>query len=94
MGTLACQAYNWHGKAGMQGVLGARADQNIIRRQVRHLIQADLVAAMDLHLEGILTEHLHQVVCKGVVVINYQQRCTHGTASSKRKATQDEPGWL
>lgn len=64
---------------------GPRADDDIVRRQGLDLLQSDLIAASHLNLQRILPEHLHQVVGKGVIVVEDQHRRCHGNPPKKEK---------
>ena len=53
----------------MRRIFGAGADKNIIRSEGFSLFKGNPVTPMDMDAEIIAHEHLHKVVCKGVVII-------------------------
>ena len=60
------------GDAGVGRILGAGADEQIIRLFRCHLVQRDPVASIHLYDQVILHEHLDQVVGKRIVIVDHQ----------------------
>lgn len=57
----------------MSRIFGPRADESIIRFKGFDLLNGNIVTSMYFNRKIIVHEHLHQIICKGIVIINYKK---------------------
>jgi hypothetical protein len=62
-----------NGNPRVYRVLGSRTDKDVIGVKRFDFFYRYLVTSMNINFEFIVHEHLHKVVCKGIVVIDDQQ---------------------
>jgi hypothetical protein len=77
----------------MGRVFGSRTDEDVIRVKCFDFFYGYLVTSMHANIKVIVHEHLHQIVGKGIVIIDDQQlRGLH--SHLKKKPPRRESGWL
>jgi len=80
-----------HRNSRMDRVFGSGADQNVIRPEIFCLFHGNFITPEHPDMEGIMPEHLNQIVSERIVIVD-DQKCCHAALPNK-KSRPDESGW-